>query len=203
MWNSVELAFVDFLQCTQLLIELAIFFRKMKSKLLYSLVISTLALAFPPVKVYALPGQSAKTIVDWAKHHSILSALTFHQEPDAYYHGEGNWRGKSLLFNAVVNSPNGRVVKEQTVLVDSLLDFTPNNTEGLDVVRQIYNRHLADDFRTSQNMGEGFYKGRMFAYYTGRYNGNSPYFTVIPITNLTQEMKYHRWCQKSHEECGI
>ena len=175
----------------------------MKSQFLYRLVISTLALAFPSIKVYALPGENAKTLVDWAKHHSILSALTFHQDPDPYYHSEGILRGSSLLFNAVVNSPNGRVVKEQTVLVDSPIDFTPNNTDGLDVVRQIYNRRIADDFRTSQNMGEGFYKGRTFAYYTGRYNGNSPYFTVIPLTKLSEEIKYHRWCQKSHEECGI
>lgn len=175
-------------------------YKSYKINKLFSATVSALAIVLAVAPANALPGQNINTVIKWAKTKSQLPALTYSSEA----HGYGGTKG-NLYFYADVTSPNGTVTKEGiTVSGDSSLKFTTKNSQAVNLLRNIYNSNIANDFQKSRYMTkigrDQFYRGTSFAYITAQVQGGSA-FQIIPLRDLQGAINNAKYCQT--HECDL
>ena len=174
-----------------------------------SIVLTTCTLNFAQ-SAYALPGQDITTVIKWSERHPILSKLNYAEtrvkkdEPDYYTEASFNGGISHLRLNVWVNAKKKVTLEEiQYTSETSLMKCNRNDFNFLQLIQQIYDHAIADDFRDSKYVSmvgeERFFKGKKYVYHTWDSvpNGNFQ-FTVIPPNNLESEMKQPRYCN-THE----
>jgi hypothetical protein len=165
-----------------------------KFNLLYCAAVSTLALGLAITPAHALPGQSVKTVLNWAKTKPQLPTLTYSEEVYSY----NGTKGK-LHFYASVTAKNGTVTLEGiTISGDPSFSFTQKNAKAWKLVRDIYNANIANDFQKSRYVTtvgrDQFYRGQNYAYIAAKVQ-NGTNLRIIPLKSLQPEINNARYCQ--------
>lgn len=158
----------------------------------------------------ALPGQDAQTVILWSHDHQLITGLmpSFKlqtAEPD--FHSTSKCLGNELSF--AVWSPNGLVSRE---LVDyrsndMSFNFDPKNSAGINLIQQVYNSVIAQDFasstliyqRNDNTLRPSFYLGRHYGYITQHFRHRRredttqqravSQLTVVPLDQLENEIQ--------------
>ena len=106
----------------------------------------------------ALPGQDAQTVVLWSHDHQLIAPFLptiklQSAEPD--FHSISKCLGKELSFS--VWAPNGLVNRETIGYrsSDTSFNFDPKNSAGINLIRQVYDSVLAQDFASSTLVYQG------------------------------------------------
>lgn len=165
-----------------------------KFNYLFNATLSAIAVILAITPANALPEQNINTVVKWAKTRPLLPTLRYNSEA----HGYEGTKGK-LYFYADVTQENGTVTKEGiTVSGDARLKFIRNNAKALELLQNIYNSNIANDFQKSRYVSkvgrDQFYSGQKFAYITAEVQGGSS-LQIISLRNLPEFIKNAKYCQ--------
>ncbi|MBW4560748.1 MAG: hypothetical protein KME32_06225 [Mojavia pulchra JT2-VF2] len=165
-----------------------------------SAALSGLALVLTVAPANALPGQHINTVVNWTKAKAQLPTLKYNSEA----HGYDGRKGK-LYFYVNVTSQNGTVTKEGiTISGDSNVKFTKKNARTVQLIQDIYNSNVANDFSKSRSITkvgrDQFYAGNKFAYIAAEVQGGSA-FQIINLSSLQGEIDNARYCQTN--QCDL
>ncbi|WP_017654404.1 hypothetical protein [Fortiea contorta] len=171
-----------------------------KFNLIYSAAISALALSLAIAPAHALPGQSIKTVLTWAKTKPQLPALVYSSEARGY-----NGTKKNLYFYVAVPSQNGTVTKEGiTVSGDSSIKFTKKNAKAVKLVQDIYTANISNDFQKSKLLTtvgrDQFYQGQKYGYIAAEVEGGTN-LQIIKLNDLQGAIKNAKFCQTN--QCDI
>ncbi|MEH2312046.1 MAG: hypothetical protein V7K35_11730 [Nostoc sp.] len=125
----------------------------------------------------ALPGQDVETVIRWSDDHQLIAFLMPSiklqaGEPDLF--STSKCLGKELSFD--VWAPNGLVIQEMIDYRsnDTSFNFDPNNSAGINLIRQVYDSAIAQDFasstliyqRNDDTPRSSFYRGKRYGYIT-------------------------------------
>ncbi|MEH2392574.1 MAG: hypothetical protein V7K21_13275 [Nostoc sp.] len=125
----------------------------------------------------ALPGQDAETVMRWSHDHQLIAFLMPSiklqaGEPDLF--STSKCLCKELSFD--VWAPNGLVIQEMIDYrsSDTSFNFDPNNSAGINLIRQVYDSAIAQDFssstliykRNDNTPRPSFYRGKRYGYIT-------------------------------------
>jgi|GEM_PF-2814041 len=142
---------------------------------LVGLICALSACVAPPAA--ANPGQDAEEVIQWSYHHPLIARLQISiklqtAEPDFY--STSKCLGNELSF--AVWAPNGLVIREMVDYrsSDTSFNFEPKNSAGINLIRQVYDSAIAQDFTSSTLIYQGndktiipsFYRGRRYGYIT-------------------------------------
>ncbi|MEH2277240.1 MAG: hypothetical protein V7K40_21240 [Nostoc sp.] len=158
----------------------------------------------------ALPGQDAETVMRWSDDHQLIAFLMPSiklqaGEPDLF--STSKCLGKELSF--AVWAPNGLVIREMIDYrsSDTSFNFDPNNSAGINLIRQVYDSAIAQDFasstliykRNDNTLRPSFYRGKRYGYITEHFldrryqnitqqRGVSQ-LTLVPLGQLENEIQ--------------
>ncbi|MEH2182116.1 MAG: hypothetical protein V7K56_24075 [Nostoc sp.] len=158
----------------------------------------------------ALPGQDVETVIRWSDNHQLIAFLMPSiklqtVEPDLY--STSKCLGKELSF--AVWAPNGLVIRETVDYrsSDTSFNFDPKNSAGINLIRQVYDSAIAQDFvsstliyhRNDNTLKPSFYRGRRYGYITEHFLDRSrqditqqrtvSQLTVVPLGQLENEIQ--------------
>jgi hypothetical protein len=167
---------------------------------LFHATLSAIAVILAITPANALPEQNINTVVKWAKTRPLLPTLRYNSEA----HGYDGTKGK-LYFYADVTAENGTVTKEGiTVSGDSSLKFTTKNAKAVELLQNIYNSNIANDFQKSRYVTkvgrDQFYRGQKFAYIAAEVKGGSA-LQIIPLRNVQKFIDNAKFCQTN--QCDL
>ncbi len=149
----------------------------------------------------ALPGQSTDKVVRWSYDHPLIAGLLpaiklQTAEPDLY--STSKCLGNELGF--AVWAPNGLVIQELVdyVTSDTSFNFEPKNSDGINLIQQVYDSAIAKDFASStliyQKNNHSFFRGRRYGYKTTHFRNHrhedrtQQYYesqlTIVPLSEL-------------------
>ncbi|WP_373526807.1 hypothetical protein [Nostoc sp.] len=155
----------------------------------------------------ALPGQDVEKVILWSDDHLLIAGLMpslklQSAEPDFY--STSKCLGNELSF--LVWSPNGLVSRELISYQssDKSFNFEPKNSVGINLIRQVYDSTIAQDFassaliyqRNNNTQAPSFYKGRRYGYVTKHFRDlRQPrtlyvsQLTIVPLSQLKNEIQ--------------
>ena len=161
----------------------------------------------------ALPGQNAEEVMRWSDQHPLIAALMPSlklqtAEPDLF--STSKCTGHELSF--AVWSPKGLVLRELVDYrsSDPSFDFSRKNSAGVNLIQQVYDSAIAQDFAasslvyqgTSKTLRPSFYKGRRFGYITEHFlnrsregfsqKPNVSQLTLVPLSQLDNEIQLNK-----------
>jgi hypothetical protein len=153
--------------------------------------LSTLAVMSTAKPATALPGQSAKDLLQWAKSRP-LPTLTYSNKVYSYSGNKGN-----LHFYAATTGANGKVTREDvTVSHDRTIKFSTRNGKAVKVIEGIYGLRIANDFKNArviQTFGkDSFLRGKQYAYTVDILDGTN--FRIFPLKDLPREISQAQKC---------
>lgn len=169
----------------------------------------------------ALPDQSVQTVVQWAKQHRVLSPLRrgiseLGNQP--FYTSGAALKTGNLVFSMSPDRADRQVRKETIVSSNGQKSerFTRTNINGLNLINQIYDRAIVNDFRQSKYVAQvrynhqevRFYRGQSFGYMTTDFKPISPgekyfnHFTILSLSQFDREISFQQQCsQQSMDGC--
>ena len=157
----------------------------------------------------ALPGQDAETVMRWSDDHQLIAFLMPSiklqaAEPDLS--STSKCLGNELSFAVWV--PNGLVIREMIDYrsSDTSFNFDPNNSGGINLIRQVYDSAIAQDFASSTLIYQrndntprpSFYRGKRYGYITQHFLGRRQnitqqravsQLTLVPLGQLENEIQ--------------
>ena len=159
----------------------------------------------------ALPGQDAGEVIKWSYNHQLITGLMpalklQPAEPDLY--SSSKCQGNELSF--AVWAPNGTVIRELVDYrsSDTSFNFAPKNSAGINLIRQVYNSEIAQDFASSTLIAQrnidntiksSYYRGRRYGYLTQHFRDRqredrnqqraASQITVVPLSQLKTEIQ--------------
>ncbi|MBW4601293.1 MAG: hypothetical protein KME29_17385 [Calothrix sp. FI2-JRJ7] len=158
----------------------------------------------------ALPGQDAQTVILWSHDHQLITGLMPSiklqtAEPD--FDSTSKCLGNELSF--AVWSPNGLVSQELVDYrsSDTSFNFDPKNSAGINLIQQVYNSVIAQDFasstliyqRNDNTLRPSFYRGRHYGYITQHFRDRHredrtqqrtvSQLTVVPLKQLENKIQ--------------
>lgn len=158
----------------------------------------------------ALPGQDAEKVILWSHDHQLIAGLMASiklqtAEPDFY--STSKCLGNELSF--AVWSPNGLVSQEMVNYQssDTSFNFDPKNSAGINLIQEVYDSAIAQDFATStliyqrnnNSLGPSFYRGRDYGYITEHFrhlrehrNQHVSQLTVVPLDQLKNKIQVEK-----------
>ncbi|MBW4641895.1 MAG: hypothetical protein KME23_02545 [Goleter apudmare HA4340-LM2] len=165
-----------------------------KFNFVYCAAVSALAVGLAITPANALPGQSVKTVLSWAKTKPQLPTLTYSDEVHSY----NGTKGK-LHFYAGVTAQNGTVTHEGiTISGDSSFKFTKKSARVVKLIQNIYNANIGNDFQKSRYVTkigrDQFYRGQNYAYIAAEVQGGTN-LRIITLNSLQGEINNARYCQ--------
>ncbi|WP_373528475.1 hypothetical protein [Nostoc sp.] len=159
---------------------------------------------FPAV---ALPGQDAEKVILWSHDHQLIAGFMPSiklqtAEPD--FSSTSKCLGNQLSFS--VWTPNGLVSQELVDYrsSDTSINFDPKNSAGINLIRQVYDSMIAQDFasstliyqRNDNTLKPTFYRGRLYGYITEHFRdlrGHRTQYvsqlTVVPLSQLKNKIQ--------------
>lgn len=155
----------------------------------------------------ALPGQKAEEVMQWSDRHPLISGLHLSiklQGAEPELMSSSKCHGNELSF--AVWAPKGLVIRE---LIDyrsndTSLNFAPENSAGINLIRQVYDSAIAQDFASSTLIYHtkdkpSFYQGRRYAYITRHFRDlrredktqqpTVSQLEVVPLNQLKKEIQ--------------
>lgn len=162
----------------------------------------------------ALPGQNAQEVMRWTVQHPLITALMpalklQTAEPDLM--STSKCLGNELSF--AVWAPKGLVLRELVDYrsSDPSFNFDPKNSAGVNLIRQVYDSTIAQDFTSStliyqsnnKTPGVSFYRGKRYGYITDHFRDRSregsstqqrnvSQLTVVPLSQLDNEIQLNK-----------
>ncbi len=166
----------------------------------------------------ALPGQDAQTVLLWSRDHQLITTLMPSiklqtAEPDLT--STSKCLGNELSF--AVWAPNGGLVSQELVdyrSSDMSFNFDPKNSAGINLIQQVYNSVIAQDFasstliyqidqRNDNTLRLSFYRGRHYGYITQHFPDRRPenrthqqravsQLTVVPLEQLENKIQLYK-----------
>ncbi|MEH1890731.1 MAG: hypothetical protein V7K92_15190 [Nostoc sp.] len=157
----------------------------------------------------ALPGQDAETVMRWSDDHQLIAFLMPSiklqtAEPDLS--STSKCLGNELSFAVWV--PNGLVIREMIDYrsSDTSFNFDPNNSGGINLIRQVYDSAIAQDFASSTLIYQrndntprpSFYRGKRYGYITQHFLDRRQnitqqravsQLTLVPLGQLENEIQ--------------
>ncbi|MEH2143393.1 hypothetical protein [Nostoc sp.] len=158
----------------------------------------------------ALPEQDAETVIQWSDDHQLIAFLMPSiklqaAEPDLS--STSKCLGKELSF--AVWAPNGLVIREMIDYrsSDISFNFEPNNSAGINLIRQVYDSAIAQDFASSTLIYQrndntprpSFYRGKRYGYITQHFLDRrhenrtqqraASQLIVVPLDQLENEIQ--------------
>lgn len=178
---------------------------KFQSSFLVSLICALSACINLPAA--ALPGQDAEKVIRWSHDHLLIAGLMPSiklqgAEPDLY--STSKCLGNKLSF--AIWASNGLVSQELVDYrsSDTSFNFDPKNSAGINLIRQVYDSAIAQDFATStliyqrnnNSLGPSFYLGRDYGYITEHFRDLREHgtqhvsqLTVVPLDQLKNKIQ--------------
>lgn len=158
----------------------------------------------------ALPGQTGGEVIQWSHDHPLIAGLQISiklqtVEPDLS--STSKCLGNELSF--AVWAPNGLVSRELVGYRSSnkTFNFEPKNSAGINLIRQVYDSKIAQDFVSStliyqknkNPLARSFYRGRRYGYivihFRDQRERRSQYvsqLTVVPLSQLKNEVEIEK-----------
>lgn len=163
----------------------------------------------------ALPGQDAQTVLLWSRDHQLITTLMPSiklqtAEPDLT--STSKCLGNELSF--AVWAPNGGLVSQELVDYrsnDMSFNFDPKNSAGINLIQQVYNSVIAQDFasstltyqRNNNTLRLSIYRGRHYGYITEHFRDRSrenrthqqravSQLTVVPLEQLENKIQLYK-----------
>ncbi|MBA2747632.1 MAG: hypothetical protein H0U45_02570 [Tatlockia sp.] len=158
----------------------------------------------------ALPGQDAGEVIQWSRNHPLIAVLLPSiklqtAEPDLY--SSSKCQGNELSF--AVWAPKGLVTGELVDYrsSDTSFNFNPKNSAGINLIRQVYDAKIAQDFASStliyhkndRTLRPSFYQGKLYGYITRHFRDRSredqthqraaSQLEVVPLGQLKNEIQ--------------
>ncbi len=176
---------------------------------LVGLICALSACVAPPAA--ALPGQNVGEVLQWSYNHPLIAGLRpaiklQTAEPD--FDSTSKCQGNELNF--VVWAPKSLVSQREGVdyrSSDTSFNFEPKNSAGINLIRQVYDSAIAQDFASSILIYHGtnntprtsFYQGRRYGYITQHFRDrrrndksqqrSASQLTVVPLDQLKNEIQ--------------
>ncbi len=158
----------------------------------------------------ALPGQDGGEVIQWSQEHPLIAGLQISiklqtVEPDLS--STSKCLGNELSFAVWV--PNGLVSRELVGYRSSnkTFNFEPKNSAGINLIRQVYDSKIAQDFvsstliyqKNNNPLARSFYRGRRYGYIVIHFRDlrerKSQYvsqLTVVPLSQLKNEIEVEK-----------
>ncbi|PSB26562.1 hypothetical protein [Chlorogloea sp. CCALA 695] len=158
----------------------------------------------------ALPGQTGGEVIQWSQDHPLIAGLQISiklqtVEPDLS--STSKCLGNELSFAVWV--PNGLVSRELVGYRSSnkTFNFEPKNSAGINLIRQVYDSKIAQDFvsstliyqKNNNPLARSFYRGRRYGYIVIHFldlrERRSQYvsqLTVVPLSQLKNEIEVEK-----------
>lgn len=160
----------------------------------------------------ALPGQNiGDVVILWAYPHPLIAALKpaiklQTAEPD--FDSTSKCQGNELSF--AVWAPDKKLVTRELVdyrSSNTSFDFDPKNSAGINLIRQVYDSAIAQDFASStlidqrniNTVSSHYYRGKRYGYITQHFRDRSrgdktqqraaSQLEVVPLDQLKNEIQ--------------
>lgn len=158
----------------------------------------------------ALPGQNVEEVIRWSDQHPLITRLMpalklQTAEPDLM--STSKCMGNELSL--AVYAPKGLVNRELVDYrsSDPSLSFDPKNSAGVNLIRQVYDSAIAQDFTSStlayqssnKTPETSFYRGKRYGYITDHFRDRSrenrdrqrtvSQLIVVPLNQLDNEIQ--------------
>lgn len=175
-------------------------------KFLSQLALGSVALTLGATSANALPGQDIAAIRTWTENSSMLPALQYNRDVNAYTGIRTIPKGNLALF-VKLRPENKTSVQEQIIAQVNApeLAFARDNAKGLEMIEQIYSFQIADDFRGSKYVArinspqvgsQDFYQGDRFIYITSQDPQRGiRRLQLIPVSQLREAIAQAKYCQ--------
>lgn len=182
---------------------------KFQFSFLVGLICTLSACVAPPAA--ALPGQNAGEVLQWSYNHPLIAGLKPSiklqtAEPD--FDSTSKCLGNELSF--AVWTPDKKLVIRELIDYrsnDTSFNFDPKNSAGINLIRQVYDSAIAQDFASSTLVHHkkdntnrpSFYRGRRYGYIIDHFLDRSredktpqraaSQLTVVPLNQLENEIE--------------
>lgn len=181
---------------------------RFQSSFLVGLICALSACVAPPAA--ALPGQDPEKVIKWSSQHPLMATLlplTKLQTAEPDFFSASKCQGNELSF--AFWAPKGLVIRELVDYrsSDTSFDFDPKNSAGINLIRQVYNSAIAQDFvsstlidqRNINTVRSRYYRGKRYGYLTQHFRDRSreertqqraaSQLTVVPLSQLKDEIQ--------------
>lgn len=161
----------------------------------------------------ALPGQNAGEVMAWSDRHPLITRLMPGiklQTAEPELTSTSKCQGHELSF--AVWAPKGLVTRELVDYrtSDPSFDFDPKNSAGVNLIRQVYDSAVAQDFASStltdqrniNTVRSRYYRGSRYGYLTQHFRDRhhadrthqraAPQLIIVPLSQLENEVQLNK-----------